>query len=118
MEVETALSTKDALRILDYISFDVIVTDYNIKESSGIGLLQQCRQKGRMTPFIFFTLEQDICMEEDAKRYGRVAFVPKIRGTCSGFDDLERTIRTLVPASYPGTITPQKDSFARTQGGT
>jgi DNA-binding NtrC family response regulator len=104
MEVETALSTKDASRILDYISFDVIVTDYNTEESSGIGLLQQARQKGIMTPFIFFTLEKNGVMELEAAQYGRVAFVPKILKFGSSCDGLEKAIRTIFQKSHAGNL--------------
>jgi len=104
VEVETVLSTKDALRIFDYIPFDVIVTDYNSKESHGISLLQKTRQKGNMTPFVFFTLEQDSCLEKEAKRYGRVAFLPKICNSGSGFEELEKAIRTVVQRPYSENI--------------
>ena len=99
MMVETALTHKEAERILDYITFDVIVTDYNSKESAGTGFLRQMRQKGIMTPFVFFTLEQNRSMEDDAAHYGRVAFVPKILTFNSSFENLEKTIRTITPAA-------------------
>jgi DNA-binding NtrC family response regulator len=114
--VETSLSIEEALRKLDYISFDVIVTDYNSKESSGIDLLRQTRRKGMMTPFVFFTLEQNCGMEQGATRYGSVAFVPKLPNTGSNFDKLETTIRTMVPASYSAAINQQKDLFSPTHG--
>jgi len=103
MVVESSLLIEEALRKMDYISFDVIVTDYNLKESSGIDLLRQTRQKGIMTPFIFFILKQNRDMEAEATRYGRVAFVPKLPYSGSCFDELEKTIRTIVPASHVET---------------
>ena len=59
--VETSLSPEEACRKMDFFSFDVIITDYNSKDSAGIGLLQQTRQKGKMTPFVFFTLRAKPC---------------------------------------------------------
>ncbi len=109
-------SIEDALRKLDYISFDVIVTDYNSKESTGIDLLRQTRQKGIMTPFIFFTLEQNLGMEQEATRYGRVAFVPKLLDFGSNFNELERTIRSIVTVSHPGEIHRHKDLHSPTRG--
>ncbi|MGD0080392.1 MAG: response regulator [Methanoregula sp.] len=103
MVVESSLLIEEALRKMDYISFDVIVTDYNLKESSGIDLLRQTRQKGIMTPFVFFILKQNRGMEAEATRYGRVAFVPKLPYSGSSFDELEKTIRTIVPASHVET---------------
>jgi len=116
MVVKTSPSMEDAIHILDHISFDVIITDYNSKESAGIGLLQQTRQKGEMTPFVFFTLEQDRCMEEEAELYGRVTFVPKIPDSGSSFGELEKTIRTLVPAPHSGNIIQKKDPICPMSG--
>ena len=109
--VETSYSIEEALRKLDYLTFDVIITDYNSKESTEINLLRQTRQKGVMTPFIFFTLEQNRVMEQEAIRYGRVAFVPKLLNFGSNFDELGTKIRTIVPAPHSEEIIPQKDLF-------
>jgi DNA-binding NtrC family response regulator len=110
--VETSYSIEDALRKLDYLSFDVIITDYNSTESAGIDLLRKTRQKGFITPFIFFTLEQNLGMEQEATMYGRVAFVPKLLDFGSNFDELERTIRLIVTASHPGEIHRHKDPLS------
>jgi DNA-binding NtrC family response regulator len=118
MVVETSYSIEEALRKLDYLSFDVIVTDYNSTESAGIELLRQTRRKGIIAPFIFFTLEQNPGMEQDATQYGRVAFVPKLIDGGSNFAELERTIRSIVPASHLGNENQQKDLVSTMQGGT
>jgi DNA-binding NtrC family response regulator len=118
MTVETASSIEEALRKLDYLSFDVIVTDYNSRESAGIDLLRQTRQMGIIAPFIFFTLEQNRGLELEATQYGRVAFVPKLLDYGSNFDELERTIWTIVPASHLGNGNQQKDLVSTMQGGT
>ena len=107
--VETSLSPEEACRKMDFFSFDVIITDYNSKDSAGIGLLQQTRQKGKMTPFVFFTLEQNRVMEQEAARYGHVAFVRKIQNSDSSFYELEKKIRTTIPAPHSGNIIPKKD---------
>ena len=114
--VETSYSIEAALRKLDYLSFDVIITDYNSKESRGIDLLRQTRQKGFITPFIFFTLEQNPGIEQEAARYGRVAFVPKLLNFSSNFDELERTIRSIVMVSHPGKMHQHKDPLSPERG--
>jgi DNA-binding NtrC family response regulator len=114
--VETSYSIEEALRKLDYLSFDVIITDYNSKESTEINLLRQTRQKGVMTPFIFFTLEQNRGMEQEAIRYGSVAFVPKLLNFGSNFDELERAIRSIVSASHPGKTHQHKDLLSPVRG--
>ncbi len=113
--VETSYSIEEALRKLDYLSFDLIITDYNSKESRGIDLLRQTRQKGFITPFIFFTLEQNPGIEQEAARYGRVAFVPKLLNFGSNFNELERTVRSIVPAPHLGKIHPHKDPLSQTR---
>jgi len=45
MGVEASLSIEEAWQKMDHLFFDVIVTDYNLKESPGIDLLRQTRQK-------------------------------------------------------------------------
>jgi DNA-binding NtrC family response regulator len=114
--VETSYSIEEALRKLDYLSFDVIITDYNSKESTGINLLRQARLKGFSTLFIFFTLELNPGMEQEATRYGRVAFVPKLLDFGSNFDGLERTIRSIVPASHQGETHQHKDPVSPARG--
>jgi DNA-binding NtrC family response regulator len=107
--VETSYSIEDALRKLDYLSFNVIVTDYNSKESAGIELLRKTRQKGIIAPFIFFTLEQNRGLEQEATKYGRVAFVPKLLDCGANFDELERIIRSIVSVSRPEKMRSHKD---------
>jgi len=112
MEVETVFSPVDALRIMDYISVDVIVTDYNARDLSGIDLLQKTRQKGIETPFIFFTSEQKSVIEQEVIPFGRVAFVSKLANSWLTLDELEKTVRTINPASHPDMVTPQKGLFS------
>jgi hypothetical protein len=69
-----------------------------------------------MTPFIFFTLEQNRGMEQEATRYGRVVFVPKLLNSGSSFDKLETTIRTIVPVSQPEKIHRHKDPLSPARG--
>ncbi len=51
--VETSYSIEAALRKLDYLSFDVIITDYNSKESRGIDLLRADPTEGIYYPLYF-----------------------------------------------------------------
>ncbi|HVP96907.1 response regulator [Methanoregula sp.] len=117
MVVKTTLFLQQALRKTDYVFFDVIVTDYHSKDSAGIGLLQQVRKKRRMTPFVFFTREQNRDREEEVKRYGHVAVVPKPKISVSGFDDPEKTIRAIILTTGLGNTVRQKDLFSSMQGG-
>jgi len=55
IQVETALSVDEALKLLETKSFDVVISDYQMPEKSGIDLLKYLRQKGNKTHFILFT---------------------------------------------------------------
>jgi len=116
MVVDTSYSSEEALKKMDCIFFDVIVTDYNLKESVSFDLLRLTRLKGIATPFVFFTSVKNLGMEEDVIPYGPVAFVPKILTSCSSFEMLEQTIRTIVPASHSGNLPQQTDPIRPMQG--
>jgi CheY-like chemotaxis protein len=97
MVVETSPSINDALQKLDNSSFDVIVTDYNSKESGGIDVLRQIRSKGIKIPVVFFISEQNRGLDNEATWYSQVAFVLKLHNFDPGFHELEKTIRTIIP---------------------
>ena len=109
MVVDTSHSLDEALKKMDCIFFDVIVTDYNLKESLSYDLLRLTRLKGITTPFVFFTSVKNFGIEEEVMQYSPVAFVPKIPTSSSSFDLLEKTIRSIIPASPAGCIPQQKD---------
>jgi DNA-binding NarL/FixJ family response regulator len=109
MIVDTSYSSEEALKKMDRIFFDVIVTDYNLKESLSFDLLRLARLKGITSPFVFFTSVKNFGIEEKVMQYGPVAFVPKIFTSSSSFEMLEKTIRTIVPASHSGNIQQRND---------
>jgi len=53
--VEIASSVRDALKKLDKLSFDVIVSDYQMPEKDGLTFLKELRETGSKIPFILFT---------------------------------------------------------------
>ncbi len=55
MNVQTALSSKEALGILMNTTFDALIVDYYLPEINGIELLKILRSKGDTTPVIMFT---------------------------------------------------------------
>ncbi len=98
--IETSYSVEEAMRKMEYISFDAIVTNYISRESAGIALLRNIRQKGNMVPFVFFRIGQNLIPEDDLIRYGRVALVPKIPDSYFNLDGLETTIRSIISAAH------------------
>jgi len=54
-EVETALSVEEAMAKMKKKTFDVIVSDYQMPEKSGLEFLKELRGSGNNVPFILFT---------------------------------------------------------------
>jgi DNA-binding NtrC family response regulator len=73
--VEISISADDALHLMVYIHFDVIVTDCTSWQSEENGFLKIVRSKGNHIPFIYFNRSRDAGIEEDACKYGRISFV-------------------------------------------
>lgn len=53
--VEISASVREALKKLDKLSFDVIVSDYQMPEKDGLTFLKELRETGSKIPFILFT---------------------------------------------------------------
>jgi two-component system response regulator GlrR len=66
----------DALEQMGKHSVDVVLTDYQMPEMNGFGLLSLCRVKWPGTPVVFFSGEQDDIAYEAVAR-GAFAWVRK-----------------------------------------
>lgn len=96
--VEVSYSAEDALHLMTYITFDVIITDCTTWQDEPNGVLKILRMKKIRTPVIYFTRERDPATERDAMQYGRIWFLPwGETSTVPEFDDLYRLICELVP---------------------
>ena len=67
-----ATGVKDALDILQAITVDAICSDYNMKDGTGLELLEDIRQKGINVPFLLMSGDDDCLLEQKAKRCGGV----------------------------------------------
>jgi DNA-binding NtrC family response regulator len=76
--VDTSVSGKEAIEKLEYITYDVIVTDYNIR-GMGNALLSYLRNHGNLIPFVYFVLFRSVDLECEAQNYGNVSFVEKLK---------------------------------------
>ena len=63
---------KDALDILQAITVDAICSDYNMKDGTGLELLEDIRQKGITVPFLLMSGDDDCLLEQKAKLCGGV----------------------------------------------
>jgi len=55
ISVSVASSVENALKLIESSSFDVIISDYQMPGTDGIGFLKILREKCCATPFILFT---------------------------------------------------------------
>ena len=67
-----ATGVKDALDILQAITVDAICSDYNMKDGTGLELLEDIRQKGINVPFLLMSGDDDYLLEQKAKLCGGV----------------------------------------------
>ena len=71
-EVYTATGVKDALRLLEHQKVEAICSDYNMKDGTGLELLEDIRQKGITVPFLLMSGDDDYLLEQKAKLCGGV----------------------------------------------
>jgi hypothetical protein len=95
--VEISVSAEDALHLMTYIRFDVVVTDCAIEGSGGYALIESVRKKGKQVPFICFSRSGGIVPIIDAPEGpGRVWSLAFGDGPDkSTFKELTRLIRKV-----------------------
>ncbi len=84
-----ATGVKDALDTLQAITVDAICSDFNMKDGTGLDLLETIRQKGLKMPFLLMSGDDSRTLEQIAKLYyGDFC--------CKTDSDLVKKIRGLV----------------------
>ena len=71
-EVYEASGVKDALQVLENPEIEAICPDYNMKDGTGLELLEDIRQKGINVPFLLMSGDDDYPLEQKAKLCGGV----------------------------------------------
>jgi len=75
--IEEAENGKDALAKIEADAPDLVLTDWNMPEMTGIELVKAMREKKLEIPFAFITSECTTDMKEQASAAGAVAFLTK-----------------------------------------
>lgn len=84
-----ATGVKEALDILQAVTVDAICSDFNMKDGTGLDLLEKIRHKVLRTPFLLMSGDDSRALEKKAKLY--------YGGFCCKTDfDLIRKIKALV----------------------
>ena len=100
--VEISYSVEDALHLMTYVSFDVVITDVTVWEDVPNGLVKVLHSRNMAVPVIYYTRNQDVALEADGKKYNGVYYVTW--GTASAlpeFGDLIRLISAIIPLATP-----------------
>lgn len=64
-----ATGVKEALDILQAFTVDAICSDFNMKDGTGLDLLEIVRQKGLKTPFLLMSGDDSRALEQKTKLY-------------------------------------------------
>ena len=88
-EVYTATGVKDALRLLEHQKVEAICSDYNMRDGTGLDLLEEIRQKGITVPFLLMSGDDDCLIQQKTKLCGGVF------GSKTDYDLIEK-IKALI----------------------
>jgi PAS domain S-box-containing protein len=95
-KVSTALSAKEALRMLSELPYDAIISDYLMPEMDGIGLLKKVRAHHQDIPFILFTGKGREEVVIDAINNGADFYLQKGGNPQAQFAELAHKVRQAV----------------------
>jgi chemotaxis response regulator CheB len=94
LSVDISISVEDALHLMRYVRFDVIVTDYTFGQMEKNGFLKIVRDTGNTVPFIYFTRIRNAEVEAEARPYCAVHFVDWGEESVSqGFEELYLSVK-------------------------
>ena len=97
---DICISVEDALHLMKYVPFDVIVTGYGDDPIEINRFLKTVRNLGNSVPFIYFTSLRNTMIEEGAREYGGVSVVEwEEAAPLCGFDDLYLSVKKTVAAN-------------------
>jgi DNA-binding NtrC family response regulator len=109
ISVSIANSVENALRLLDSSPFDVIISDYQMPVTDGIGFLKILKEKQYSIPFILFTGHGGEEVMTEAINNGTMFYIQKGGNSRSQFMELDLKIheacqrhQTEIPSGETG----------------
>lgn len=104
ISVSVASSVENALKLIDTSSYDVIISDYQMPGTDGIGFLKILKEKNCSVPFILFTGWGREEVMTEALESGAMFYLQKGGNPRLRFSELENKIREACgqsPAECP-----------------
>jgi PAS domain S-box-containing protein len=94
--IEASESGEEALRILQSIPFDAIISDYAMPGMDGLTFLRKIREKDKQIPFILFTVKEREEIAIEALNSGANFYVQKEETPHVAFTELAHKVTTAV----------------------
>jgi DNA-binding NtrC family response regulator len=76
-EVSTASGYYEATKQMERTGFDLVLTDFELEDKTGIDLLREVKRRERNCPVILYTGTLDETVEFEAKRMGAFEYLSK-----------------------------------------
>jgi DNA-binding NtrC family response regulator len=100
--VSVASSVENALKLIETLSFDVIISDYQMPGIDGIGFLKILNDKHCSVPFILFTGRGREEVMTEAINNGAIYYIQKGGHQRSPFAELDNKVREASRQSLAG----------------
>jgi two-component system, NtrC family, response regulator HydG len=105
-EVDTAENYEHALRLVDDVEFDLIITDIIMSGKTGVDLLRAVRERGLSLPVVMITGEPNLDTATEALRLGAFDYLAKPVTR-------EQVVRVARLALAHYTLARERDEYAR-----
>ena len=78
-DVVSAVHGKEALEIIDGTRVDIVITDLNMPEMSGIEFIKQlrCRSEYKVTPIVMLTTDSQEAKRQEGRKAGASGWIVK-----------------------------------------
>jgi DNA-binding NtrC family response regulator len=93
ISVSIASSVENAMKLIETLSFDVIISDYQMPGTDGIGFLKLLKEKQCSIPFILFTGWGREEVMTEALNNGAMFYLQKSGNPRSQYAELDQKIR-------------------------
>jgi CheY-like chemotaxis protein len=93
-EIEECASASDALEKMKHQQFDIIISDYDMRDMNGIDFLKFIRKMGNSTPFVLLTGIQNPEIEPQAQKWGAV-YIPKGEHPAEHLDEIIEMLKKI-----------------------